>query len=264
MVDSITICGAGFKAPTNAELNGPLLLQMVEDMKVELEDHRQSWSQKGCTIMTDGWTDRRNRTLLNFLVSCGGSTMFLKSIDAPSHVKNATYLCEAIEEVIQEVGEENVVRVVTDNVASYVAAGKLLMERHPKNFWSPCAAHCLDLMLEDIGKLEWVKSIVERAKNISKFIYNHALVLSIMRQYTGQKELARPGITRFASNFLTLKSLIKSKAALRRMFVGEEWTSSSYATTTAGIDVVNCIFDEPGFWTPCGETVQVNLLQFNI
>ncbi|XP_059063571.1 uncharacterized protein LOC131057612 [Cryptomeria japonica] len=62
---------------------------------------------------------------------------------------------------------------------------------------------------------------------------------------------------RFASNFLTLKSLIKSKAALRRMFVGEEWTSSSYATTIAGIDVVNCIFDEPGFWTPCGETVQV-------
>ncbi|XP_059066890.1 uncharacterized protein LOC131858042 [Cryptomeria japonica] len=257
MVDSITICGAGFKAPTDAELSGPLLLQMVEDMKVELEDHRQSWSQKGCTIMTDGWTDRRNRTLLNFLVSCRGSTMFLKSIDASSHVKNATYLCEAIEEVIQEVGEENVVQVVIDNAASYVAAGKLLMERHPKIFWSPCAAHCLDLMLEDIGKLEWVKSIVERAKNISKFIYNHALVLSIMRQYTGQKELARPGITKFASNFLTLKSLIKSKAALRRMFVGEEWTSSSYATTTAGIDVVNCIFDEPGFWTPCGETVQV-------
>ncbi|XP_057851224.1 uncharacterized protein LOC131061516 isoform X3 [Cryptomeria japonica] len=263
MVDSITICGAGFKAPTDAELSGPLLLQMVEDMKVELEDHRQSWSQKGCTIMTDGWTDRRNRTLLNFLVSCGGSTMFLKSIDASSHVKNATYSCEAIEEVIQEVGEENVVQVVTDNAASYVAAGKLLMERHPKSFWSPCAAHCLDLMLEDIGKLEWVKSIVERAKNISKFIYNHALVLSIMRQYTGQKELARPGITRFASNFLTLKSLIKSKAALRRMFVGEEWTSSSYATTTTGIDVVNCFFDEPGFWTPCGETMQVNSVKFN-
>lgn len=46
------------------------------------------------------------------------------------------------------------------------------MERHPKIFWSPCAACGLDLMLEDIGKLEWVKSCVERAKNI----YNHALV----------------------------------------------------------------------------------------
>jgi hypothetical protein len=52
--------------------------------------------------------------------------MFLKCVDASSHVKNATYLCEVIEEVIQEVGEENVVQVVTDNAASYVAAGKLL------------------------------------------------------------------------------------------------------------------------------------------
>ncbi|GLJ05424.1 hypothetical protein SUGI_0018020, partial [Cryptomeria japonica] len=146
--------------------------------------------------------------------------------------------------------------VVIDNATSYVAVGKLLMERYPNFFWSPCVAHCLDLMLEDIGNLEWVKSTVERAKNISKFIYNHALVLSIMRQYTGQKELARLGITMFASNFLTMKSLMKSKAALRRMFVGEEWTSSSYATTTARLDVVNCIFDEPGFSTPCREIVQ--------
>lgn len=50
----------------------------------------------------------------------------MKSIDASSHVKNAKYLCEAIEEVIREVGEENVVQVVTDNAANFVAAGKLL------------------------------------------------------------------------------------------------------------------------------------------
>jgi hypothetical protein len=53
--------------------------------------------------------------------------MFIKSIDASAHVKNATYLCEAIEEVIAEVGEENVIQVVTDNAANYVAAGKVLL-----------------------------------------------------------------------------------------------------------------------------------------
>ena len=52
--------------------------------------------------------------------------MFLKSIDASTHIKNATYLCEVIEEVIVEVGEQHVMQVVTDNTASYVAAGKLL------------------------------------------------------------------------------------------------------------------------------------------
>ena len=52
--------------------------------------------------------------------------MFLKSIDASSHVKNAKFLCETIEEVIKEVGKDNVVQVVTDNAANYVAAGKNL------------------------------------------------------------------------------------------------------------------------------------------
>ena len=62
---------SGVKAPTEAELSGYLLDEMVEDMKFELAGHRKEWTVKGCTIMTDGWTDRRGRTL-NFLVSCGG------------------------------------------------------------------------------------------------------------------------------------------------------------------------------------------------
>ena len=72
MIDAIAICGPGFKAPTETGLSGYLLDEMVEDIKVELEEHRKEWIEKGCTIMIDAWTNRRNRTLLNFLVSCGG------------------------------------------------------------------------------------------------------------------------------------------------------------------------------------------------
>lgn len=96
--------------------------------------------------------------------------MFLKSIDASAHSKNATYLCDVIEEVIYEVGEENVIKVVTDNATNYVVGGKLLMERHPSIFWSPCVAHCIYLMLEDIGKIAWIRTCVEKAKNICKFV----------------------------------------------------------------------------------------------
>ena len=62
----------------------------------------------------------------NYFALFPRSTMFLKYVDTSSHVKNATYLCEVIEEVIHEVGEENVVQVVTNNATSYVVAGKLL------------------------------------------------------------------------------------------------------------------------------------------
>ncbi|XP_057868348.2 uncharacterized protein LOC131075512 isoform X2 [Cryptomeria japonica] len=119
MVDALTICETGFKAPTECDLRGPILSQLVNDVKKELDEQHHIWSTKGCTIMTDGWTDRRNRTLLNFLVSYAGGIVFIKSIDVSTHCKNATYLCEQIEEVIDE---ENVVQVVTDNATNYVDA----------------------------------------------------------------------------------------------------------------------------------------------
>lgn len=33
-------------------------------------------------------------------------------------------------------------------------------------WWTPCATHCLDIMLEDIGKIEWAKECVEQTKSI--------------------------------------------------------------------------------------------------
>ena len=94
-------------------------------------------------------------------------------------------------------GVANVIQIVTDNAAAYVAAGRLLMERHPTLFWSPCAAHCLDLLLEDLGKLSWVEKVVEDGRNIAKYIYNHTCVLSLMRKHTSGKDLVRAGVTHF-------------------------------------------------------------------
>ena len=80
--------------------------------------------------MSDGWTDRKGRSLLNFLVHCPRGTMFIKSMDASTNVKDATLLCELMDAFIQEIGLHNVAKIITDNAANYVAAGRLLMERN--------------------------------------------------------------------------------------------------------------------------------------
>ena len=109
MVDAIAIVGPGFKAPTSESLRTDLLLESVDDVMLILAEFRSSCAETGCTIMSDGWTDQRNRTLINFLVSCPAGTMFLKSVDASDKVKTAQLICEMMEEVVQEVGEENVI-----------------------------------------------------------------------------------------------------------------------------------------------------------
>lgn len=48
-----------------------------------------------------------------------------------------------------------------DNVANYVAVGKLLMLGYSTLVWTPCAAHCIDLILEDTRKIACIKDIID-------------------------------------------------------------------------------------------------------
>ena len=176
--------------------------------------------------MPDGWSDGKNRTIINFLVSCPQGTMFLRSVDASDRVKDANLLFELLDEIVMEVGVANVVQVVTDNASNYVLAMKMLEEKHKIIFWTSCAAHCIDLMLEDIGKQEWIKNTVEHAKSITKYIYNHSWVLNLMRKNKNGKEIIRLAITRFATHFLTLQSMVSQAKNLQKMFACDEWNAS--------------------------------------
>ena len=80
---------------------------------------------------------------------------------------------------------KNVVHFITDNAANYKAAGRLLNEKYPSIFWLPCVAHCLNLILGDIGKMELVSSLATCASLITKFVYNHAFLLAWLRKREG-------------------------------------------------------------------------------
>ncbi|XP_019447364.1 PREDICTED: uncharacterized protein LOC109350596 [Lupinus angustifolius] len=167
--------------------------------------------------MRDGWTGRNRCNLINFLVYCPKGTVFLKSVDASHASKTADLLFRLFTEVVLYVGIENIVHIVIDNIVNYVAAGRLLEKEFPNLFWSPCAAHCINLMLQDIGKLAEVVDTVSHAANITKYLYNHCHPLFLMRQYTYRKEILRSAPTRFAINFIALQSILAQKDALRSL-----------------------------------------------
>ena len=73
--------------------------------------------------MLDGWTGRKERSLVNFSVNSSRGTMFMKSIDAYFMVKTREKLFELLDSLVKEVGEDNVVQVIIDNASNYVAVG---------------------------------------------------------------------------------------------------------------------------------------------
>ena len=113
-------------------------------------------------------------------------------------------------------------RFITDNGPQYRTTGEILMEQRPYIFWTPCAAHYIDLILMDIEKIRRVHKVVESAQNITRFIYNHTWILSLMRQFAGG-DILRSDVIRFATNYIALDSLIDKKIHLRQMFVNPEW-----------------------------------------
>jgi len=61
------------------------------------------------------------------------------------------------------------------------------MEKRKYLFWSPCAAHCIDLILEDFGLTKSVKKILDDAEMITSFIYNNFKVVNLMKQFIKER-----------------------------------------------------------------------------
>ena len=175
----IIYVGMGIEPPSPYEIKSKYLEMEYKDMEAYVNIQREKWETYGCTIMCDGWTEPTKLSIINFMIYSKGSTIFLKSVDAPDKIKDNKYIYGLLKDAIKEVGEANVVQNVTDNELAFVKAGKLLMKKY-NLYWTPCEAHFIDLMFEDIGKRDSVAQLIKNARKITNFIYNHGWLLAKM------------------------------------------------------------------------------------
>ena len=192
--------------------------------------------------MCDGWTGPTKLSIINFMIYSKGSTIFLKSVDASDKIKDNKYIYGLLKDVIKEVGEANVVQIVTDNRSIFVKAGKLLMKYNL--YWTPCAAHCIDLMFEDIGKRATVLELITNVRKITNFIYNHGWLFAKMRKVYGG-DIVRLGAI----------SLLKKRVDLK-IFISNEWASHKLSRSTIGYEVEVLVFDHT-YWEKVPKLVSI-------
>ncbi|KAL8542938.1 hypothetical protein ACS0TY_003710 [Phlomoides rotata] len=249
--------GPGFKALSFHEVRVPCLAKAVSQVEEDyITSCRAEWSKYGCSVMVDGWTDKKQRTLINFLINSPRGSVFIESVDASEYAKTGEKMSELIDRIIVKVGVENVVQIITDNASNMVLAGKLLETKRPHLYWTPCVAHCIDLMLEDIGKLSEMKMTFKKAISVTSFVYVRPGVVNMLRKFTEGKELCRAGVTRFATAFLTLKRMLELKKKLRDMFTSEDWTQSKWSKEADGKKVASIIL-APRFWNSVVRIVKI-------
>ena len=125
----IIYVGMGIEPPSLYGIKSKYLEIEYKDMEAYVNIKRNKWKTYGCTIMCDGWTMPIKLSIIHFMVYSKGSTKFLKSVDASDKIKDNKYIYGLLKDMIKEVGEENVVQIVTDNGSAFVKAGKLLIKK---------------------------------------------------------------------------------------------------------------------------------------
>ncbi|KAD5507879.1 hypothetical protein E3N88_15582 [Mikania micrantha] len=70
----------------------------------------------------------------------------MKPLDVSDMSQDEALLSRVLDAMVEEVGEENVVQIVTENASAYKLACQMLERKRKQLFWTPCAAHCIHLM----------------------------------------------------------------------------------------------------------------------
>uniref|UniRef100_A0A6N2KZR3 BED-type domain-containing protein n=1 Tax=Salix viminalis TaxID=40686 RepID=A0A6N2KZR3_SALVM len=204
MIDAVTSMGPGFKGPLYHDLRGSLLKDVVHDVHEYILSIKADWRLYGCSIMADGWSNRRNVPIVNFLAYSPRGTVFLKSVDTSGLRKDKETLLEMFDEVVKEVGKENIVQLLV--IMSFIKAAETL----------------------------------------------------IRKEFTNGNDLCHPGITRFATHFLSIQCLLKFKNELRQMFTCTKWVESSHGKSRVGKEIVAIVLEDKDFWPRCAHIVNVS------
>ncbi|KAK4423616.1 hypothetical protein Salat_1944500 [Sesamum alatum] len=77
--------GAGMKPHSYYEIRVKYLKKELEHTSNILKSWEADQAKYGCSLMADGWTDRKHRSLINFLVNSPKGTKFVESVDASSY-----------------------------------------------------------------------------------------------------------------------------------------------------------------------------------
>ena len=202
-----------------------------------LQPIKGTWKDIGVTITIDGWGDPTRKPFINFMATYGKGSMFLKVVNFFGQVKDKFSVANLMKEVIDEVGHQNVVQIVTNNTTNCKGTRERIESMCPHIYWTPCIVYTLSLALkkncatkntegneETFEFCNWITDIHRDAIQIKNFIMNHNMRFEIFNQFTPLRLLSVAD-TRFASIIMMLKRFNLIKRCLQAMVISQELSS---------------------------------------
>lgn len=257
----------GIRFPSRHRLSG-VLLQRARDA-IRESALKLIRLRKVVTIVTDSWTNVNHSTIINFMVVAPGMrSVFWSSLATGTTSETAEYLAGHLGRVIDEVERETnatVAGVLADNASNMDAAWKLL-ERSRPIFGGGCAAHMLNLLIQDVCKLELFKRVQIKALAITAYVRDHHALLSqftiTLREATSDQRrvLTVPILTRWYSLHACFVPVLDNKKVLKKLFTEPQFAdlvknSASSKTSKDKLGHVKRYIRDASFWRKLEQVV---------
>jgi hypothetical protein len=206
--------------PSRKKLSDSILNRVADDSIQSMATNFQQQSKRfGYTLAIDGWSTRHNVDYINFIKSSNGVDMFSEAKSGVAFKKKVDMVALLSEHI--RAGGKEIVQLVVDGAV--VCTFPTLSASFPDVFLTWCGAHSLDLLLEDIAKHTDVRMIIDVASSLVKFIMNHKAVLDIFKKHSQGMILLRPGLTRFATHFISMQRVHRLQGAILSTFSSPEY-----------------------------------------
>ncbi|XP_036344463.1 zinc finger BED domain-containing protein 1-like, partial [Rhagoletis pomonella] len=206
-----------YKLPSKTYLRDVSLPKVYESLKGQLQSALECVEY--VAITTDGWTSKANESYLTItchFINTGfqlNSAVLSTSTLSTSTNHTAANIADSIRVVLTEWGlMGKVVSIVTDNDSTMKKACELLEVKH-----FPCFAHTVNLLVQDVLKLEILGPILTKCKSIVSFMKRSTTAMAKFKQAQNIESplgLIQEVSTRWNSAFQIIKRLLETMQAL--------------------------------------------------
>lgn len=216
-------------------LKTTLLQKEKANIERLLEPIKNTWKEKGVSIVIGGWSDEQEQPFVSLMAVTEDWPIFLRAINCEGKYEDENFLAVLIMETIAEVGPQNVVQVITNNAPVCRAAGMLVEAQYPHIFWTPCVVESINLVIKNIceakdteakdvtyDECRWITTIIADAMVVKNFIMHHSMRTVIFELFANLKMLAIAD-TCSATMIVLLKRFKLIKSDLENMVNSDRW-----------------------------------------
>ena len=214
-----------YKPPTRWKLANSMLDDAYDRTKKDM-DVLLNKAGRQITLVSDGWTNVRTESVINYVAVTRKNAIFLKSEVPGSKRPTGDMIVDGLKKAVEEVGRDKVVAVVTDNVANMKSSWAEVGKAFPEVLTAGCASHTVKLAVDDVFEITAIGGLYQQIKDLTKYFKTSTILTGLLNdaaKAAGSKRraLSLPSKTRWQGRLYCAEALVDNKDFIKTALSNE-------------------------------------------